>query len=99
MTPVNILEVGIRLGRRGSISSAAEVAALLTVWDVEELDEATGIDAMAAYLRYGKGFHNAQLNMADCFAYALAKKLGSPLLYKGNDFALTDVRSALEPQG
>jgi ribonuclease VapC len=35
--------------------------------------------------------------MGDCFAYALAKSLDAPLLYKGDDFALTDVRSALQP--
>jgi ribonuclease VapC len=35
--------------------------------------------------------------MGDCFAYALAKQLGAPLLYKGNDFVLTDVKSALQP--
>jgi ribonuclease VapC len=45
----------------------------------------------------GRGVHRAGLNLGDCFAYALAKQLDAPLLYKGNDFALTDVRSALQP--
>ena len=51
--------------------------------------------ALQAYLQYGKGRHPARLNLADCFAYALAKRLDVPLLYKGDDFAKTDIRSAL----
>jgi len=49
--------------------------------------------ARQAFLDYGKGRHKAGLNYGDCFAYALAKSTGEPLLFKGNDFALTDVRS------
>ena len=45
-----------------------------------------------AYLRYGKGTgHPAKLNFGDCFSYAFAKRTGTPLLYKGNDFAQTDM--------
>ncbi|CAN5582123.1 type II toxin-antitoxin system VapC family toxin [soil metagenome] len=51
--------------------------------------------AFAAYRQYGKGNHSARLNFADCAAYALAKSLDAPLLFKGNDFAQTDVRVAL----
>jgi ribonuclease VapC len=51
--------------------------------------------ARSAYRRYGKGNHEAQLNPGDCFAYALAKTIGEPLLFKGEDFARTDVPSAL----
>ncbi len=48
--------------------------------------------ALRAHELYGKGMgHPAQLNMGDCFAYAMAKQAGLPLLYKGNDFALTDL--------
>jgi ribonuclease VapC len=48
-----------------------------------------------AYLEYGKGMmHPAQLNLGDCFAYALSKQLGEPLLFKGGDFGQTDVESA-----
>jgi ribonuclease VapC len=46
--------------------------------------------ARDAFRRYGKGRHPAGLNFGDCFAFALAKMLGEPLLFKGNDFALTD---------
>ena len=47
-----------------------------------------------AYRRWGKGNHPAGLNFGDCFAYALAKELGCPLLFVGNDFARTDVMRA-----
>lgn len=48
-----------------------------------------------AYARWGKGMHPAGLNFGDCFAYVLAKERGCPLLYVGDDFARTDVVSAL----
>ncbi len=52
--------------------------------------------ARDAYRDFGKGSgHPAGLNFGDCFAYALATDLGEPLLFKGTDFALTDVASAL----
>lgn len=51
--------------------------------------------ARQAYLDFGKGRHKAGLNFGDCFAYALARFTGEPLLYKGQDFAGTDVVSAV----
>jgi ribonuclease VapC len=50
--------------------------------------------AREAYRRYGKGLHPARLNFGDCISYALAKSLDEPLLFKGTDFSLTDVRVA-----
>ena len=50
--------------------------------------------ARVAWRRFDKGYHPAGLNFGDCFAYALAEVTGEPLLYKGEDFALTDVESA-----
>lgn len=55
--------------------------------------------ARNALLAYGKGNHPARLNFGDCMAYALAKSHDAPLLYKGNDFAQTDIRSALAQPG
>ena len=53
--------------------------------------------ARAAYRDFGRGSgHPARLNFGDCFAYALAIDRGEPLLYKGDDFGHTDVRSALD---
>jgi len=51
--------------------------------------------ARRAWRRYGKGRHPAGLNFGDCFAYALAKLTGEPLLFKGNDFSETDIQAVL----
>ena len=51
--------------------------------------------ARQAFHDFGKGRHPAALNFGDCFAYALAKVTGEPLLFKGNDFKRTDIVSAL----
>lgn len=50
--------------------------------------------ARQAFLDFGKGRHPAALNFGDCFAYALAKATGEPLLFKGQDFSKTDVEIA-----
>jgi len=56
--------------------------------------------ALDAFSRYGKGRgHPAQLNMGDCFAYAVAKTYRTTLLFKGRDFEKTDVRPATEGRG
>ena len=53
--------------------------------------------AREAHRNFGRGSgHAARLNFGDCFAYALAKATGEPLLFKGDDFTHTDIRSALE---
>jgi ribonuclease VapC len=51
--------------------------------------------ALEGWRRYGKGRHRAALNLGDCFSYGLAKALGAPLLFKGTEFAATDVAAAL----
>jgi ribonuclease VapC len=53
-----------------------------------------GRGAIDAFERYGRGRHPAALNMGDCFAYACARALAVPLLYKGGDFAQTDITAA-----
>ena len=50
--------------------------------------------ARQAFFDFGKGRHKAGLNFSDCFAYALAKATGEPLLFKGNDFSQTDIKAA-----
>jgi len=52
--------------------------------------------ARRAWRLYGKGRHPARLNYGDCFAYALAKDTGQPLLFKGRDFTRTDIEPALK---
>jgi ribonuclease VapC len=63
---------------------------------VEPVTEAQARIAREAYRDFGKGSgHPAGLNFGDCFAYALAKATGEPLLFKGDDFSRTDIRPAL----
>ncbi|MGB8063496.1 MAG: type II toxin-antitoxin system VapC family toxin [Candidatus Sulfotelmatobacter sp.] len=50
--------------------------------------------ARQAYQDYGKGRHKAGLNLGDCFAYALAREMDEPLLFKGKDFLHTDIEPA-----
>ena len=52
--------------------------------------------ARQAWMDYGRGRHRAKLNFGDCMVYAVAKVENEPLLYEGNDFALTDIESALK---
>ncbi len=63
---------------------------------IEPVTEAQAQIAREAYRDFGKGSgHKARLNFGDCFAYALAKTMGEPLLFKGSDFAQTDVAITL----
>jgi ribonuclease VapC len=55
------------------------------------IGEVETVLAIQAHNRYGKGNHEAKLNMGDCFAYACAKAHGAKLLYKRDDFARTDM--------
>jgi ribonuclease VapC len=63
--------------------------------EIVPFDAGQAAIARAAFLKYGKGRHTAALNFGDCAAYALAKSRNIPLLYKGADFAKTDIVSAL----
>lgn len=63
---------------------------------VEPVTDSQAQIAREAYRDFGKGSgHPAKLNFGDCFAYALTKAVGEPLLFKGTDFAQTDIVSAL----
>jgi ribonuclease VapC len=78
----------------------ARITSLIETWaiDVVAFDRELATIALAAYLRYGKGFHSrACLNLGDCFSYALAKGTGEPLLFVGDDFTHTDIVPALTP--
>lgn len=96
VSQVNALEAAMVLLSRKRFASPSDVTAWrealqVTVWP-KPTDDHT---VLSAFWRFGKGRHPARLNLGDCFAYALAKSLDAPLLYKGDDFAQTDVRSAL----
>jgi ribonuclease VapC len=75
----------------------ARAERLLAQFGVEVLNFTPELQRIAAqaFLRFGKGRHPAALNFGDCMAYALAKSLDAPLLFKGSDFGQTDVRVAL----
>ena len=96
LSPINYVEALMVLTRYGVISGVDAFDGWLRLIGVEVAEpEGLGQGAASAYLRFGKGRHAARLNLGDCFAYALAKTLDAPLLYKGDDFAQTDIRSAL----
>ena len=84
-----LIVAGVRLGGDG----AAYARELLGRYQIQTLavDEALADASAEAFRRYGKGRHPAGLNFGDCFAYALARQCDVPLLFKGGDFALTDV--------
>jgi ribonuclease VapC len=63
---------------------------------IEPVTEEQAHIARQAYRDYGRGSgHPARLNFGDCFAYALARATGEPLLFKGDDFRHTDIASAV----
>ncbi len=62
--------------------------------EIVPVDEDLAWAAHGAWRRFGRGRHPASLNYGDCFSYALAKTLMVPLLFKGDDFAQTDVAIA-----
>ena len=97
LSAANLVECLIVLGSRAGDDGRERLARLLqrvgTV--VEPVTQARALLAVQAHDRFGKRKHAANLNYGDCFAYALAKELDLPLLFKGNDFSRTDVRPAL----
>ncbi|KQT07374.1 MULTISPECIES: type II toxin-antitoxin system VapC family toxin [unclassified Bradyrhizobium] len=79
------------------IAAAAEaVESYLALMEIKTVNVApeTARIALEAYDRYGKGRHPARLNFGDCFAYACARNLGEPLMFKGADFPQTDIEAA-----
>ena len=61
---------------------------------MEPVDAGLADDALVCWRRFGRGRHPAALNYGDTFSYALARRLGLPLLFVGEDFAQTDVPAA-----
>jgi ribonuclease VapC len=92
-----LFETQVVIHRRGLQEGIAQLSRLLTQSRAITVpfDESQSIQAFDAYRRFGKGIHSAGLNLGDCATYALAKSLDAPLLFKGNDFARTDIRRAL----
>jgi ribonuclease VapC len=96
MSTVTDYELRIVLGRYGPAWVERYDALIDEVGIVMmDFDRVESLKSHEAYHLFGKGNHPASLNMGDCAVYALAKRLDAPLLFKGNDFARTDVRRAL----
>ena len=96
MSTGNLLETRIVVLARKGDRGLAKLSGLLDAARVEPMPVTQEhVDlALGAFDRFGKGRHPAGLNFGDCFAYALAKALGEPLLFKGGDFSQTDIAAA-----
>jgi ribonuclease VapC len=98
MSAANYLEAAIVVDSRRDPVASRELDDALDRYDIAvvSVTEAHARIAREAYRDFGKGSgHPAQLNLGDCFAYALARDTGEALLYKGADFRHTGIRSAL----
>ena len=94
MSAGTLAEALIVARRKGALPG---MTVLLDLLELTIVDVTTDVAqaCLEAYQTWGKGFHAAELNYGDCFAYVTAKSNDCPLLYIGNDFARTDIRSAL----
>lgn len=102
LSAVNYVEAGTVLAGRASGKerdrALADLDAFLAAFRIEIAPVTEGLarEALKARIKYGKGFGSKKgLNFGECFAYALAKAHGAPLLFVGDDFASTDVERAL----
>jgi ribonuclease VapC len=83
-----------RAAKHSGADRFERIAELLGIEIAPFTAEQAGV-ALEAFKRFGKGrATKPSLNFGDCFVYALAKELGAPLLFKGDDFAQTDIQSA-----
>jgi ribonuclease VapC len=93
LSVVNFVEVSIVVETRFGAAGLREFDLFLERAGIELVGvdpEQAGL-AREAFSRFGKGRHPAGLNLGDCFAYALARSRGEPLLFKGEDFPRTDL--------
>ena len=93
MAVATLTETLIVAENKFETSLRADAEAILAAAQVEfvGMTDEDARSAADAYARFGKGNHPARLNLGDCFAYALAKRTGEPLLCVGDDFARTDI--------
>ncbi len=96
ISAANSLETGIVLEAKRGEAAGREFDLFLVRANLQIVSvDAEQVEiARSAWRRFGKGRHAAALNFGDCFAYALAKQSGEPLLTKGNDFSRTDITLA-----
>jgi ribonuclease VapC len=91
---VNYLEAALVIDNRGDAVAHREFDRFVrrARIQIEPVTFEQAQIAREAYRDFGKGRHPARLNLGDCFAYALAKLVDEPLLFKGRDFSRTDIR-------
>lgn len=96
VSAATVVECGLVLTSRRGEGGVARLNLFLSESRIEiaPVDSEQARVAIEAFRRYGKGRHPAGLNFGDCFAYALASVTGERLLYKGDDFAKTDIAAA-----
>ena len=94
ISAATFLEAGIVADNQTDQRTGRQLDALVANFRlrIEPVTEQQVRIARQAYLDFGRGKHPAGLHFGDCFAYALAKATGEPLLFKGEDFARTDIR-------
>jgi ribonuclease VapC len=98
LSAASYVELGIAVlhARNPAVRHAADDFVPQARMIIEPVTERQARIAREAYRDYGKGSgHPARLNFGDCFAYALARDLNEPLLFKGDDFRHTDIRPAI----
>jgi ribonuclease VapC len=96
LSSVSLVEATIVVDARQGADAVRDLELLVDATvDIVAVDVAHARAAVAAWRRFGRGRHPAGLNFGDCFSYALARLADLPLLYKGDDFAQTDVAAAL----
>ena len=93
LSAANLLEASIVIESRKGEAGGRELDLLLyrAAIEIVAVDQDQAETARIAWRRFGKGRHPAGLNYGDCFAYALAKSRGLPLLFQGDDFSQTDI--------
>lgn len=93
VSAATLLETALVIEARKGEPGGRELDALIRAAEavVVPVDAQHVSEARRAYRRFGKGRHAAGLNFGDVFAYALARSAGEPLLFKGDDFAKTDI--------
>lgn len=96
LSAANLVETGIVMQVRRGDEAVRDFDLLLAKLKIEIIAVSAKQANLArkAFQRFGRGRHPARLNFGDCFAYALAKDSGAPLLFKGEDFPQTDIAVA-----
>lgn len=95
ISAVTLTEAAIVVEARQGRDASRDLELLIdgVVDRIDQVDAAHARAAASAWRRFGKGRHPAGLNLGDCFTYATASLANLPLLYKGDDFAQTDLRT------